>query len=82
VYPNPSAGGIVNISFSSDWAGKDAVLSVNSISGQMICTERIQIPEEGVAGVALPLMSPGNSGIYILTVTGKNIIRHTKLIIR
>ena len=30
VYPNPAKGGIVNISFSSDWAGEEAVLSVSS----------------------------------------------------
>ena len=82
VYPNPAKGGIVNISFSSDWAGEDAVLSVSSLSGQTICTEMIRMPENGTVEVTLPLISPGYSGIYILTVAGKMITRHAKLIIR
>jgi len=82
VYPNPATGGIVNISFSGDWAGEDAVLSISSISGQLICSDRIQILLEGTGDILFPLNDQMRSGIYILTVRGKNIIKHTKLIIK
>ena|GEM_PF-5515668 len=82
VYPNPATGGIVNISFSNDWAGEDAVLSVNSISGQMICSDIIQMPDEGSDDFLFLLNDQMKPGIYILTVSGENGIEHAKLIIK
>lgn len=81
VYPNPTAGGNVRISFSGDWAGEDAVLSVSTVSGQQICSDIIQVPDQGAGDIPFPLNDQMRSGIYILTVRGKNIIKHTKLII-
>ena len=82
VYPNPATGNLVHISFSGDWAGEDAVLSISSISGQLICSDRIQILLEGTGDILVPLNDQVRSGIYILTVRAKNIIKHTKLIIK
>ncbi len=82
VYPNPASGNLVHISFSGDWAGEDAVLSISSISGQLICSDRIQILLEGTGDILVPLNDHLRSGIYILTVRAKNIIKHTKLIIK
>jgi hypothetical protein len=82
VYPNPASGGIVNISFSNDWAGEDAVLSISSISGQMICSDIIQMPDEGSDDFLFPLNDQMKPGIYILTVSGENGIEHAKLIIK
>jgi hypothetical protein len=81
VYPNPASGGIVNISFSSDWAGEDAILSVSSISGQLICSDRIHMLHEGTGYILFPINDQMSSGIYILTVSSKRGIKHTKLII-
>jgi len=81
VYPNPASGSIVNISFGNDWAGEDAVLSVSTISGQLICSDRIQILHEGAGDILFPINDQMRSGIYILTVRGKNTIKHTKLIV-
>ena len=71
VYPNPATGGIVYISFSSDWAGEDAVLSVSSISGQLICSDRIHMLHEGARDILFPINDQMSSGIYILTVSGQ-----------
>jgi hypothetical protein len=81
VYPNPTARGIVHISFSSDLAGNDVILSVSSISGQLICSDIIQMPDEGAGDISFPLNDQMRSGIYILTARGKTIIKHTNLII-
>ncbi len=82
VYPNPAKGGIVNISFSNDWAGEEAVLSVSNISGQLICSDRIQQLPEGAGDILFPINDKMRPGIYILTVSGKDGIKHAKLIIK
>ncbi len=82
VYPNPATGGIVNISFSSDWAGGDALMSISSLSGQLICSEIIPMPDEGANEIIFPLNDQMKSGIYILTVKGRDRIRHTKLVVK
>jgi hypothetical protein len=81
VYPNPASGGIINISLSNDWADEDAVLSINSISGQLICSDRIHMLHEGTGDILFPINDRMSSGIYILTVSNKRGIKHTKLII-
>jgi hypothetical protein len=82
VYPNPATGNIVQISFIGDWAGEDAILSVSGISGQVICTEAVQVSGEKATGIMLPLNDPLKSGVYIVTVRGRNITRHTKLVVK
>jgi hypothetical protein len=82
VYPNPATGGIIHILSGSDLAGEDAVLSISSISGQLICSDIILMPDEGASDIPFPLNDQIGSGIYILTVRGKNIIKYTKLIIQ
>ncbi|HWR75223.1 MAG TPA: glycosyl hydrolase, partial [Bacteroidales bacterium] len=76
-YPNPATGGIIHISFSSDLAGNDVVLSVNNISGQLICSDIIKITDEEAGDIPFPINDQMRSGIYILTARGKNIIKHT-----
>jgi hypothetical protein len=82
VYPNPATGGIIHILSGSDLAGEDAVLSISSISGQLICSDIILMPDEGASDIPFPLNDQIGSGIYILTVRGKNIVKYTKLIIQ
>ena len=82
VYPNPVTGNIVHISFNGDWAGEDAILSVSGISGQVICTEPVRVSNGNASDIMLPLNDPLKSGIYILTVRGRNITRHTKLVVK
>jgi len=81
VYPNPAAGGVVNLSFGKEWAGEDVILSINTFSGQLICTDRVQVSNEGAGDIVFPLSGTLRPGIYILTVSGRRIIKQTKLII-
>ncbi len=82
VYPNPATGGIVNISFSSDWAGEEALMSITNIAGQLICVEKIRIQGGKAAGISVKGNDLLNPGTYILSVKGKKITRHTILIIK
>jgi len=82
VYPNPSTGDIVNISFSSDRADGEALMSIANIAGQIVYVENILIQEGKAAGISIQgndLLKPGT---YILSVKGKNLTRHTILIIK
>jgi len=82
VYPNPATGGIVNISFSSDWAGEDALMSITNIAGQLIWVEKIRIQEGKPAAISIQGNNLLNPGTYILSLKGKEITRHTILIIK
>ena len=81
VYPNPAAGGSVNLSFGRDWAGEDITVSISSFSGQLICSDRIRVTDEGAGAIVFPLHEAIRPGIYILTVSGKGGSKQTKLII-
>jgi len=81
VYPNPVGGGVVNMSFGNDWAGEDIILSIRTLSGQLICSDRIQILQDGAGDIVLPLNDSMSPGIYILTVSGKGGLKQAKLMI-
>jgi hypothetical protein len=81
VYPNPTRGDLVHISFIGDWAGEDAIFSISSISGQVICIEPMRVSAGKAIDIMLPLNYPLKSGVYIITVRGRNITRHTKLVV-
>ncbi len=81
VYPNPAAGGAINLSFGREWAGEDIILSISSFSGQLICSDRIRVLNEGAGAIVFPLNETIRPGIYILTVSGRGGIKQTKLII-
>ncbi|HUW92378.1 MAG TPA: glycosyl hydrolase [Bacteroidales bacterium] len=82
VFPNPLTGDMIKISFSNDWPEGDVLFSITGISGQMICSGQAHIPGDRVVEIRLPgnlLMKPG---MYILSVTGNNIMDQRKLIVR
>jgi hypothetical protein len=81
VYPNPAAGDVVNLSFGKEWAGEDALLSIRTLSGQLVCSDRIQILHDGAGDIAIHLNDTMSPGIYLLTVSGKGGYKQVKLII-
>ena len=40
------------------------------------------MPEEGASDIIFPLSDQMRSGIYIITVKGRDRIRHTKLVVK
>lgn len=81
VYPNPVTDGIINISFNENWTAEDAMLSVISISGQLVFSKQIQIAETGKRDISVPINGSLESGIYILWVKGRHTSEYTRLII-
>ena len=81
IYPNPVSGSIIKISFSDEWAEKEVVVSVQNISGQLIHSEQIQISDENTIGISIPAIDLLKSGLYILSIKDRNIIKYNKLII-
>lgn len=81
VYPNPVSGEKVIILFNGDWEEEEAVLSLTNLSGQLVCTEPVQISNDRYAEIILTGITSG-PGPYILTVKANGISRHTTLIIK
>jgi len=81
IYPNPVSGSIIKISFSDEWAEKEVVVSVQNISGQLIHSEQIQISDDNTISMSIPAIDLLKSGLYILSVKDRNIIKYNKLII-
>jgi len=81
VYPNPVTDGIINISFSNNWDAEDAVLSVISISGQLIFSRPIHIADGDAGNISIRTNGMIEPGIYILSIIGTDIAKHTRLII-
>lgn len=81
ITPNPSGGGLVTLSFSGPPPEEKVRITVTNISGGIIGTAMISLPEGG----RIELMIPGGEnirpGIYIVTVSGESFTRHSRLVI-
>jgi hypothetical protein len=82
IYPNPVTDGIINISFTGYQNEEDAILSVTSISGQLVFSRQIHIAGENAADISIQTNCILKPGMYILCIRNENIANHTKLIIR
>jgi hypothetical protein len=81
IYPNPVAGGIINISLGDNGADEDMILSITSISGQLIYSGQIHISKENPGDISISTDGFLGTGLYILSVKGRNITRYARLVI-
>jgi hypothetical protein len=81
IYPNPVTGDNLKIVFNGTRVEEEAVMSLTGLSGQLICSDLIQISDDGSAEIMLPDISL-KPGVYILTVKGKSFTTHNTLIVK
>jgi hypothetical protein len=82
VYPNPVSNGIIKITAGGDWKDKEIVVSVISISGQLVYSEQIQLSGNFSGEISIRVSELINPGLYILSVKGDHLFQCKKLIIR
>jgi hypothetical protein len=79
VYPNPSQNGLVSIRFNGYIPGKQTILKIHDLSGNLIYSEEFVPGASDVYSFSLKELL--TRGLYILTVQSDNSISKAQLII-
>ncbi len=82
LYPNPAADGIVRVVSEGRWEGRDALLTVSSISGETVCSEMVIVSDEGSVDHLLDLEGLVSPGVYLLTLRDGMRSEHARLVVR
>jgi hypothetical protein len=82
IYPNPVTDGSINISFAGYQKEENAVLSITSISGQLVFSRQIHITGGDAADISIQTDSILEPGMHILCIRGENSANYSKLIVR
>ncbi len=80
VYPNPSNGYELNISFSSNELGKTASIRITDVNGKEMVTRASLVLEQ--TEVQLEVKDPIPAGMYILSIAVEQQVSRLKLIVK
>jgi hypothetical protein len=81
VFPNPSDDNSVTLSLASFRPEEEVQISVHNMAGDLICTDLVRIPGDRRVEFMMPSGRNTGPGVYIITVRGKSLTRHTRLVI-
>lgn len=78
LFPNPSAGREINITFPSSWEGKSSTIQIIDIIGRLVHTSSVICQ----SSVTLSLENPLDNGLYMISLRMKDTGSTLKMMVR